>query len=139
MSRRNKTKKEIVTDIKTAQETERKRELIRKVIYPFLLELNDTIGFTKIFLQSSAAALESAFNETSKKVKVKDLIADLKEKIKDDEEGKKYIRFYELLQNETASDFTSMIEMMPRMMEQYFTQQTDKHPILDVDIDKLLG
>ena len=43
--RKNKTKQEVVHNIKDVQEEERKRKIIRETVYPLLLELNDTIGF----------------------------------------------------------------------------------------------
>ncbi len=138
--RKNKSKKEIVIDIKAVQETDRLRTLMREQVYPFLLELNDSIGFSKVFLQVCAVTVESAFNNTSKEVKVSDLMPKLKELYKNDtEENKKYLRFFELFKDETVSTFVSLIEATPRHIERYFTQEIDKKPILDMPIDKILG
>jgi len=138
MARKNKSKKEVVVDIKTAQNVERMRKVVREVLYPFMLELNDTIGFTKIFLQTAATGLDNVFNETQRTVKVGDLMPRLKEVFTGNDMDK-YIRLFELLKDETVFDFTTVISSMPRVIEQYFTKEMDKNPVLDIPIDKVLG
>ena len=138
MARKNKSKKEVVVDIKTAQNVERMRKVVREVLYPFMLELNDTIGFTKIFLQTAATGLDNVFNETQRTVKVGDLMPHLKEVFTGNDMDK-YIRLFELLKDETVFDFTTVISSMPRVIEQYFTKEMDKNPVLDIPIDKVLG
>ena len=83
--------------------------------------------------------MENTFNETQRTVKVGDLLPKLKEVFKETKETEKYIRLFELLKDETVYSFITMIQFMPRAIEQYFTQDTDKHPILDMDISKILG
>lgn len=144
MPRKNKSKKEIVNNIKEVQEADRKRKLVREVIFPFMLELNDNIGFTKVFMQTAATTLESTFNARQRNVKVGDVLPEIKEILsykdkKVDAELQKYIRLFELLKDETVFDFLTLIQTMPRVIEQYFTRETDKHPIIDVDINKILG
>ncbi len=145
MSKRiNKTKPQVVQDIKAVQEAERKRELIRKVIFPFMLELNDSIGFVKIFLQTAATAAESVADEKKNKLKIVDLIPRIKEVFKYndkkvDAELQKYIRLFDLLKDETVHDFGIIIQTMPRVIEQYFIKEADKSPIMNVPIDKILG
>lgn len=139
----NKSKKEVVVDIKAAQEADRKRKIVRETIYPFLLELNDTIGYTKVFLQASTTAIETTFNEKQKEIKIGDLIPRLTEVFtgleKNRPEAEKYLRLFELLKQETVLSFRSMIQELPRYIESYFTQQTDKNPVLNIPIEKILG
>lgn len=138
--RRNKTKNEIVNDIKTVQETDRLRLLTKEKVYPFLLQLNDSIGFSKIFLQVSAVTVESAFSNISQEMKVSELLPKLKAVFKEEtEENKKYMQFFELMQDETISTFGSLMTAMPRQIEAYFTQQVDKSPVMELDITKILG
>jgi len=140
--RKNKTKSEIVADLKTIQNTDRMRKIVQDVVYPFLLELNDTIGFTKIFLQSAATAVDSTFSEMQRTVKIEDLLPKLKEVFSNKDkqlEMDKYIKLFELLKDESVFNFSSMIQYMPRVIEQYFTKEADKHPVLDIPINKILG
>lgn len=145
MARKNKTKPEIVQDIRKVQDADARRKIVKEVIYPFLIELNDTIGFSKIFLQSASTALEGAFEGQNRVQKVGDFIPRLKEifptgvKEKNSVQNEKYLRLFELLKDETVYSFAVMIQEMPRRIEQMFTYENDKRPILDLDINKLLG
>lgn len=140
----NKTKPQVVNDIKAVQNADRMRKLVRERVYPFLLELNDTVGYSKVFLQTSATALENVFSEGQRTTKVSDLMPKL-EKIFDTTDKKqsaefgKYRRLFEIMKDETVFDFTTMIQSMPRVIEQYFTHETDKRAVLDIDINKILG
>ena len=138
--RKNKTKQEVVHDIKTVQETDRIRKMVREKMYPFLVELNDTISFTKVFLQVCAVTADSAFNALSKTMTIKDILPQIKELYKEDTaQNKMYVKFFETFQDETLSTFTSLVEAFPRQIERYYTQEVDKSPILDLPIDKILG
>lgn len=141
MPRKNKTKKEVVKDIKDLQETERKRKLIKETIFPFLIKLNETIAYTKVFLQGSAMALERTFNDKQKEIKVEEFLPKLRETFKGDKQSELdlYIQFFELLKNESISDFTSLIEEIPRVVENYFTRQNDKRSVKDIPIEEILG
>lgn len=142
--RSNKSKPQIVNDIKAVQNAKRMRKLVKEVIYPFLLELNDTIGYTKVFLQTSSTALENTYSEGQRTTKVSDLLPKL-DKIfdtsdkKQSEEFSKYRRLFELMKDETVFDFITMVQSMPRVIEQYFTHENDKRAFLDLNIDKILG
>lgn len=136
----NKTKPQIVQDIKAVQEADRLRKMVREQVYPFLLALNDSIGFTKIFLQVCSVSADTAFNNLSKEMKVSELMPKLREVFsKKNSENEKYIQFFEMFKDENVSTFTSLVETMPRMIEKYFTQEVDKRPILELPIEKVLG
>lgn len=140
MPRQNKTKPEIVKDIKEVQEASRKRELVRSVIFPFLVNLKETVGYTKVFLQTFALALDRVFEEKGKSIKVSEFIPRLKEIYTGDKqsENELYIQLYELLKDESVSDAVSIAEMMPRIFEQYFTKTSEKKSITDIPIEELL-
>lgn len=142
--RTNKKKPEIAQDMQKIANANRMREVVRHKIYPLLLELNGTIGHTKIFLQAAASSVESAFTEKQKTLKVKDLQSRLNEiftsKDKPTEaEYAKYRRLFELLKEETLYDFNTMVYSMPRTIEAFFTQQADKEQIMELNIEKILG
>lgn len=136
----NKAKPQIVQDIKAVQEADRLRKMVREQVYPFLITLNDSIGFVKIFLQVCAVSADTTFNNLSKEMKIADILPKLKELYKEDtSENKKYLEFFEMFKDETLSTFTSLTETMPRMIEKYFTQDVDKRPIIDLPINEVLG
>ena len=140
MPRQNKTKPEIVKDIREVQEASRKRELVRSVIFPFLVNLKENVGYTKVFLQTFALALDRVFEEKGKSIKVSEFIPRLKEIYTGDKqsENELYIKLYELLKDESVSDAVSIAEMMPRIFEQYFTKTSEKKSITDIPIEELL-
>ena len=140
MSRKNKTKKEIVKDIKEVQEATRKRELVRNVIFPFLLRMNESVAYTKVFLQSFALGLDSVFNEREKTTKVSEFIPRLKEVFTGEKQSEKdlYIQLYEMLKDESVADTVSISEMMPRIFEHYFTKMSEKKSVADIPIEELL-
>ena len=140
MPRKNKTKKEIVKDIKEVQEATRKRELVRNVIFPFLLRMNESVAYTKVFLQSFALGLDSVFNEREKTTKVSEFIPRLKEVFTGEKQSEKdlYIQLYEMLKDESVADTVSISEMMPRIFEQYFTKMSEKKSVADIPIEELL-
>ena len=138
--RKNKTKKEIVVDIKIAQETERIRTMVREKLFPFLLELNNTIGYTKIFMQVASVTIDTAFNNLSKEMKVKELIPKFENLYKEDnKDNEMYLKLFNLFGEETVSTFASLMEATPRQIERYFTKDIDTKPIIDLPIDKILG
>lgn len=138
--KKNKKKPEIVQDIRKIQATNRMRQIIRHDVYPLLLELNGTIGYSKIFLQTCATAIESLFEEKRRTVKVSEFIPRLNELFSTNYDDKdKYRRLFEILKDESVVDFNTMIQTMPRVIESYFTQEIDKKKIMELDIDKILG
>ena len=144
MARKQKSKPEIVQDLAKVTNANRMREVVRDVVYPFLLELNNTIGHSKIFMQAAATAVENTFSEKQKTVKIRELLPRLNEVFtskdtKTEEEYAKYRRFFSLMADETLYDFNTMIYSMPRTIESYFTQKVDKNPIMDLKIEDILG
>jgi len=86
-------------------------------------------------------ALERTFNDKQKEIKVEEFLPKLRETFKGDKQNELdlYIQFFELLKNESISDFTSLIEEIPRVVENYFTRQNDKRSVKDIPIEEILG
>lgn len=131
-------------DIQKIASANRMREVVRHTIYPFLLELNDNIGYTKIFLQTAASTVESVYTERQSTLRVSDLLPRLNEIFTSKDEAQKleyekYRHLFDLLKDETLRDFNTMIQSLPRAIETYFTQQIDKNSVMDVKIDEILG
>ena len=139
--RTNKSKKEIIFDMNTANETERVRGLVKEKVFPFVKDMKSTIGFSKIFFQVVAVTVESAFSNLSKDMKVGSLIEKISTEVfkESTAENKQYLKFLELMKDETVSTFVSLMQATPRQIEMYFTQISDKKNISEVDVDKILG
>lgn len=142
--RKNKTKKEISQDIQQINKANHLRDIITNKVHPILLELNNTIGFTKIFLQTAAVSVETESSKRASQIKVSELTPRLNEIFtsKDKETENQYFyyrKLFEAMKDETVQDFVSLIEMTPRYIEKFFTQEVDKKPIIELPLEKILG
>ena len=61
MKRVNKSKKQIVSDIQLVQDADRRRALIKDVIFPYLVEMNESIGYSKVFLQAFSGLVNGVY------------------------------------------------------------------------------
>ncbi len=142
-----KSKKAIVSEIQLTQDADRRRALIKDVIFPYLLELNDNIGYTKVFLQSLSSVINGEFDETRKTITVGDIKGRIEAKLNsiftmsDPVQKKEYERYMGLvnkLMEVSVQDFSYAAEL-PRYIDGFITKTKDKSPISEIDILTILG
>lgn len=142
-----KNKKEIVSDMMLARDAERRRSLIKDTIFPYLVELDESIGYTKVFLQAFSGLVEGVFEQTRKTTKIGDIRDDLEFKmasvfkLSDPTQKKEYDRYVALiekLKGSSIQDLSYAVEL-PRYIDGYSTKANDKESISKVDINALLG
>jgi hypothetical protein len=147
MARKNKSKDDIVSDIQLTQDAERRRHLIKDVIFPYLLEVNDSIGYTKVFLQSYAGLIEGVYEENRKKTTVGNIHDRVVAKldtiftISDPNQKKEYDRYMkltELLKDISVQDLAYAAEL-PRYIDGMMLADKGKESISTISIDKILG
>lgn len=145
--RLNKSKKDIVSDIQLVQDAERRRALIKDIVFPYLLEVNDNIGYSKVFLQSFSGLVNGEFDKTRKTTTVGHLrdsiIAHLdtiftKSDPIQNKEYERYVNFLNKLEDISVQDFTYAAEL-PRYIDGFITKDKDKGSISEIDITKILG
>lgn len=148
--RKNKTKKEIVSTIQLTQDAERRRALIKQILYPYIISLKDTIGYTKVFLQSFSSLVDGAFGAQRKTTTIAHIAPQLDEKLReifklsDPEQKKEYDRYkglINLLKDISVDDLVYATEL-PRFVDGYFTQEAGKQPIETITTDilnKIMG
>lgn len=147
MARKQKSKKEIIKDIKvTKKQTEdadRRRSLVKNIVYPYLFNLNESIGYSKVFLQAFYSLTDGVFNEMAQTITVGDLDNKLKIKLEEifdtknetqKAEMKKYTDFIEVLKFVPIQDLAYAAEL-PRYIDGYFTKDTDKRKMDTVKVD----
>lgn len=143
----NKSKKEIVSDFHQIEDAKRRRALIKDVVFPYLVEMNDTIGYSKIFLQSFSGLLEGVLEESRKTITVgmiHDKVLNKLDSIfktSNADQKKEYDRYLALackLKDVSIQDFSYAAEM-PRYMDGYMTKDTNKQPVSIINVDELLG
>lgn len=143
----NKSKKEIVSEIQLVNDANRRRALIKDVVFPYLLEINESIGYSKIFLQALSGIVSGVFDDTRKTTTIghinKNLISKLDNvfNVKDLEQKKEYDRYVNLidkLNDISIQDLTYIMEL-PRYIDGYTTKNIDKGSISTIDINGILG
>jgi len=143
----NKSKKDIVSSIQLVQDANRRRSLIRDIIFPYLLEMNETVGYSKVFLQAFSGLVNGVFDEQRKTTTLTQINAGLNEKlhevfkVSDPVQKKEFDRYLELinrLKDISVQDLTYATEL-PRYIDGYFIQKNDKDVISKVNIEELLG
>lgn len=150
MARKNKSKGQIVEDIKAHEDAERRRSLVKNIVYPYLFNMNETIGFSKVFLQAFYSMADGIFNELAKTTTVGDIEGQFKTKLStifdatdpiQKAEMKKYTDFIEALKFVPIQDLAYAAEL-PRYIDGYFTKDTDKKKMDTIQIkviEEILG
>lgn len=147
MKRKNKSKKEIVSDIQLVQSAERRRALVKDVIFPYLLEMNDNVGYSKVFIQAFSAIVDGEFNAIRKTTTIGQLDKNISEKLKSmfdlkdpkqKEEYERYSEFLVRLKDISVEDFVYGAELS-RYIDGYIFQTHSKDSISTIPIDKILG
>lgn len=149
MSKRrvNKSKEDIVSDLQLVSKSNRRRALIRDVVYPHLVEMDESIAYCKAYLPTVRFLIDGAFQDEKEKT----TIGHLKERIfdklkktfdtKDPDQKKEYERyksFIEKLSDVSVADFTIVGEL-PTYMDGYLLKDRNKDKISTVDINDILG
>ncbi len=145
--RKNKTKKEIVSDIQLASDATRRRALIKDILFPYLVSLDENTAYSKIFVQSFAGLLESVYEEKRKKTTIGNMEAEIKAKLgtlfvmsdKDQKrEHDRYSKLADTLKDISIQDFAYAAEL-PRYLDGYLMKDSGKKPLKDISIDDILG
>lgn len=147
MARKNKTKKEVVSDIQLTQDATRRRALVKDIIFPFLVETKESIGYSKIFLQSFAGLVNTVFDEQAKKTTIIQLTPRIVERlgeifdVKNAEQKKEYDRYFALvekLKDISVQDLAYAAEL-PRYMDGFILQEKGKESIDTIPLEKIMG
>jgi len=147
MPRKNKTKPEIVSDMQLVQDAARRRALVKDILFPYLVNLDETILYSKVFLQAYSGLIEGVYEENRKKTTVGHLNDKIIEKLdntftKSDPESKKeYDRYVELtkqLKDISVQDLSYATEL-PRFIDGYIMKDVGKSKVSTIPIDEILG
>lgn len=142
-----KSKKDIVSDIQLVQAAQRRRSLIKDIIFPYLLELDDTVGYSKIFIQSFSGLVNGEFDKTRNTTTVGQIRESLNVELDRlflskgadmRKERDRYLGLLDKLSDISIQDLTYAAEL-PRYIDGYLTKDKNKESIKSVDIDAILG
>lgn len=145
--RKNKTKKEIVSDIQLVADADRRRALIKDILFPFLVSIDESTAYSKIFVQSFAGLLEGVYEEKRKKTTIGSMQAEIKDKLdtlfvlSDKDQKREYERYQNMalmLKDISIQDFAYAAEL-PRYIDGFLMKDSGKKPIKDIPIEEILG
>jgi len=145
--RKVKSKKDIVSDIQLVKDADRRRALIKGVIFPYLVRLNDTIGYSKVFLQAFNALINGVYDSRRNTTTVVQITPEIVAKLqtvfdlKDPEQKKEYNRYVELvnlIKDVSIQDLTYATEL-PRYIDGYLLSKKDKELVGTISIDEIMG
>ncbi len=143
----NKTKKEIASDMMLARDAERRRALIKDVIFPYLTEMNDSIGYTKVFLQSFSGLVEGVFDQMRKTTTIGQIKDGLMFKLNSifslsqPDQKREYDRYVALIDKllEISIQDLNYAAELPRYIDGYIAKSKEKESISSIDINAILG
>ncbi len=141
--RKNKTKKEVVSDIQLVQDADRRRALIRDIIFPYLVEVGEDIQYSKIFLQAVSGLVEGVYEERRKKITIGALSSEIKEKLdtlftKENKEKDRYSNLIDRLGEVSLQDLAYATELS-RYIDGYIVNSRGKELISTIPINEILG
>lgn len=129
------------------QDTTRRRALIRDVIFPYLLKLDDTVGYTKVFIQAFSALITGTYEAQAKKTTVGMLLPQIETRLREIfkmsdpiqvKEFERYLGLIELMKDISIQDMEYATQL-PRYIDGFMLQDKNKEKISVIDIDKILG
>lgn len=147
VSKANKSKKDILSDIQLNQHANMMRDKIKNTVYPYLVGTKETISYHKLFLQSLSGLINGIYDEKTKVVTVGSLMPELNVKLNSILNAKdpaqkieldRYLGFIEAIKDITIHDL-SFITELPRYIDGYIQMEEGKKTIDSISIDKLLG
>jgi hypothetical protein len=120
--------KEIILTEEQKKEVQRKREIARNRLYPFLLDNSKSIQDAQVFCQSVSIAINQAFTNKKKEFKVKEfgLIEQLD---KNNSEFKRYKEILEMFEDENLSDALEIIEGMNNAIDGFIREENTKRSL----------
>ncbi len=146
--KKNKSKKEIVSDIQLVTDANRRRALVKDVVFPYLKDMNESIAYSKIFLQSFSSIVDGVFDAQRKTTTIQQIRTGLVSKLdeifpdKKDEaqkrEYERYLNFVTKLENISVQDLSYATELS-RFIDGFIIKNRDKESIETIPIEEILG
>ncbi len=147
LKRVQKNKEQIVSEMQLANDATRRRALVKDIIFPYLVDMNDTIAYSKVFLQAFSGLVEGIFDAQRKTTTIGHITPSLVEKldslfrVKDLEQKREYDRYFKLIEKlkDISVQDLSYATQLPRYIDGYLSQKRDKDAISTIPVEEILG
>ena len=136
MKRTNKTKEQIVTDLKQIEKVKHIKQVVRD-IFP-KLESVETIYDAQTVLNALQGFIKVELEKELDKIKLKDLDLKFKEE-KDSKIKKAMVEIVRFMADEPADEFSQTIERLSRVFSDFGAQKFLKNPMSEIKLDEILA
>ena len=134
--RHNKSKEEIVQEAFLVAEAKRKRARVKAEIYPLLKEKSKNIEHAKVICTAASLAVEHAFSNLQRDMKVKEL--KITQHInKDGDDSDTFRTLMDMIEDETIEGALSMIRDLPHAIDSFIREEMTKRPLSSLKEDLL--
>lgn len=128
MKRKNKTKEDVITQLKKSQDFVKKMAFVKKEFYPALVEATRSIEDAQTFLSSLSTMVMQEFLATMKDKKVADLKLASKLDPKDDMHDS-LVKLVSLFDDKTMFDAKELIEGMRSEITLFLNDENRNRPL----------
>lgn len=135
--RRNKSKEELVDEMKAAQERERQKVLIKTTIFPALHDACTTIADAKAITEYASSLIQQKGLQAMYAMKTSDL--GLPAYFKDTDEASKYKAFFESLESLDIGATITILDQLKRGINNYVENKVDGEPLTSVNIEDIIN
>lgn len=145
--RNNKSKKEIVSDIQLVTDADRRRSLIKDIVFPYLTGMGESIDYSKLFLHSFGVMVNTVYDRQGRTTTIGSIaddmmdrlgeIFDIKDKDQAIEHGR-YSKMVEMLRDVSVQDFAYAVELS-RYIDGYILKSKGKDRIDSIPLDDIMG
>jgi len=133
----NKSKEELVDDMKAAQERERQKVLIKTTIFPSLHDSCKNVADAKVLIEYASSMVQQKGLERMYKTSTKELA--LTEMMKDNDTAKKYREFFSSFDSLDIGATITILDQMKKGINNYVENKVDSEPLMNVNIEEIVN
>lgn len=135
--KKNKTKEELVDDMKAAQERERQKVLITTTIFPSLHDSCKTIAEAKALTEYASSLIQQKGLQQMYATKMADL--GLSAYFKDTGDAVKYKVFFDSLSSLDIGAAITILDQLGKGINNYVENKVDAEPLTAVNIEEIIN
>jgi wyosine [tRNA(Phe)-imidazoG37] synthetase (radical SAM superfamily) len=135
--RKNKSKEELVEELKQQKEVARQKMVIETTIFPSLHDSCKTIADAKALLEYASSIIQQKGLERMYKTDTKDL--DIVGMMKDTPEAEKYKAFFHSFDSFDVGTTITVIDQLKRGITNYVENKVDAEPLTSAKIEEIIN
>lgn len=130
----NKSKEQIVAEMKMNEEAKSRRIFVKKFLFPFLLENTESVDDAQIICEALSQTVRMAFNQKMVNTLFKELnIPDMMNK--DAVNAKKMIGLVKLVENESIANALRILDEIPMAITDKIRAEGKNRKLVDLKLE----